>query len=121
MKIENLLENIGLDFKIVDETKKLKIIKIPSKLHICFMIQKGNQFLIDRETFEYLDANSLPYCLLLQDITKNKYYYISLEKENNWIKSCFAGCDKEEIYLGKQVLNAQIQLEELGKKLSKYK
>ena len=109
MKIENLLENIGLDFKIVDETKKLKIIKIPSK------------FLIDRETFEYLDANSLPYCLLLQDITKNKYYYISLKKENNWIKSCFAGCDKEEIYLGKQVLNAQIQLEELGKKLSKYK
>lgn len=121
MKIVNLLENIGLDYKIIDSTPNIKIIKIPTKLYICFMTQKGNQFLLDRDTFEYLDANSLPYCLLLQDITQNKYYYIPLKKENNWVKSCFAECEKEKIHLGKQVLNAQIQFEELKNKLSRYK
>ena len=121
MKIENLLENIGLDYKIIDETPNIKIIKIPTKLNICFLTQKGNQFLFDRDTFEYLEANSLPYCLLLQDITQNKYFYIPLKKETNWVKSCFAGCEKEEIYLGKQVLNAQIQFQELIDTLSRYK
>lgn len=120
MGIENLLKSIGLNFKIIDETKNMKIIKIPDKLHICFVCQKGNQFLIDRDTFEYLDANSLPYCLLLQDIGQNKYYYLSLKKEFNWVKSCFIECDKERIYLGKQVLNAQIGLEELKSKLNCY-
>lgn len=87
MKIENILKEIGLDYKIIDETKNIKIIKIPSKLHICFMTQNGNQFIIDRDFFDYLDTNSLPYCLLLQDITKNQFYYIPLKKESNWVKS----------------------------------
>ena len=121
MKIENLLENIGMNFKTIDEMGNIKIIKVPNKLHICFVSQKGTQFLIDRDTFDYLDTNSLPYCLLLHDLVQNKYFYLPLRKDNNWIKSCFLGCDKEEIYLGKQVLNAQIGLEDLKQKLSNYK
>ena len=115
------MKNIGLDFKIIDEINNIKIIKIPTKLHICFMVQNGNQFIFDRDTFDYLAANSLPYCLIMLDITQNKYYFLQLEKESNWIKSCFAGCEKEKIYLGKQVLNAQIQFEELKNILRTYK
>lgn len=121
MKIEDLLKNIGVEFKVIDEIGSKKIIKIPTKLHICFISQKGNQFRIDRDTFDYLDVNSLPYCFILEDTVQNKYFYLSLEKEHNWVKSCFLGCQKEDIYLGKQVLNAQIGFEDLKQKLSKYK
>ena len=121
MKIEKILKKIGFNFKIIDEINNIKIIKIPMKLHICFIMQNGNQFILDRDTFDYLTANSLPYCLIMQDTTQNKYYFLQLEKESNWIKSCFASCDKEKIYLGKQVLNAQVEFEELKNKLKKYK
>ena len=121
MKIENLLEDIGLEFKIIDELNGIKIIKVIDKMHICFISRKGNQFIVDRDTFDYLDFNILPYCLLLNDTMQNKFYYIPLNKENNWVKSCFVSCDKEEIYLGKQVLNHQIDLQELRDKLCKFK
>lgn len=121
IEIENLLKNVGIEFKLIDELKNIKIIKVPGKLNICFINQKGNQFVIDRDTFDYLDANSLPYCLLLYDITQDKYFYIPLKKEVNWVKSCFSGCSKEEIYLGKQVLNAEIKVEKLKNELSRYK
>ncbi len=57
-------------------------------------------FIFEREIFDYLDANSLPYSLLLVDTLKSKYYYIPLHKEVNWVKSCFKGCDKDQIFLG---------------------
>lgn len=121
MKIENLLQEIGLDFKVIDEENNMKIIKIPTKLQICVISQKGTQFLFEREIFEYLDNNSLPYCLLLQDTSQNKYFYLPLRKEVNWVKSCFDGCNKDKIFLGKQVLNAQTSVEEIKRQLSRYK
>ncbi len=120
MNIEKLLEEIGLVFKVIDEENGIKIIKIPTKLQICVISQKSNQFLFERDIFEYLDNNSLPYCLLLEDKLQSKYYYIPLRKEANWVKSCFEGCDKNRIYLGKQVLNSQISLHELKNVLKKY-
>lgn len=121
MKIQTILESIGLTFKVIDESRTMEIINLPKKLHICFISQPSNQFIIDRETFEYLDLNSLPYCFLLHDSTQHKYYLLELKKENNWVKSCFNSCAKEQIYLGKQVLNAQIEYEELKNKLGRYK
>ena len=46
MKIEKILKKIGLNFKIIDEINNIKIIKIPMKLNICFMMQNGNQFIM---------------------------------------------------------------------------
>lgn len=46
MKIEKILEEIGLDFKVIDEEKNMKIIKVPTKLQICAISQKGNQLKI---------------------------------------------------------------------------
>lgn len=121
MEIEELLEVIGLDFKIVDATNNMKIIKVNGKLHICCISQKGNQFTIDRDTFDYLDLNSIPYCFLLLDTIQNRCYYLPLNKENNWVKLCFLTCDKEKIHLGKQVLNSRIEIQELKDKLSRYR
>ena len=115
MNIEKLLEEIGLVFKVIDEENGIKIIKIPTKLQICVILQKSNQFLFERDIFEYLDNNSL-----LEDKLQSKYYYIPLRKEANWVKSCFEGCDKDRIFLGKQVLNSQISLHELKNVLKKY-
>ena len=46
-------------------------------------------------------------------------YYIKLNKNVNWIKSCFETCDKDAIYLGKQVLNAEVSEEILRKELKR--
>ena len=40
-----------------------------------------------------------------------------MPKIMHWIKSCFETCDKESIYLGKQVLNARINEKELYRTL----
>lgn len=81
------------------------------------MQEKGNQFQMDREIFEYLDANTIPYWLVLNDTIAKKHYLIVLKKENNWVKSCFIGCNKDKIFLGKQVLNCAVSNEELQKKM----
>ncbi len=38
MKIEKILKKIEFNFKIIDEINNIKIIKIPTKLHICFIM-----------------------------------------------------------------------------------
>lgn len=115
--MEELLTKWKIEYKKIDEEKNLRLFKIKSKIHLLYMENKGNQFLISRDFFEYLDSNSLPYTILLHDISKDKYYYLELRKANNWIKSCFATCDKDEIFLGKQVLNYPIDEISLQMKL----
>ena len=39
-------------------------------------------------------------------------HYLKLNKKVNWVKSCFATCDKDELFLGKNVLNARITQEQ---------
>ena len=47
-------------------------------------------------------------------------YYLKLNKKANWVKSCFDTCDKDVIYLGKQVLNSKVTEIDLIKELKKY-
>ena len=39
----------------------------------------------------------------------------------NWVKSCFATCDKDELFLGKNVLNARITQEQFVEEMKKIK
>ena len=117
MLVMDILEENAIAYKIVDESKNLKMIKIPDKVHIYYVQEKGNQFQMDREIFEYLDANTIPYWLVLNDTIAKKHYLIVLKKENNWVKSCFSGCNKNKIFLGKQVLNYVVSNEDLKKKI----
>ena len=41
--------------------------------------------------------------------------------EIRWVKSCFATCDKDELFLGKNVLNARITQEQFVEEMKKIK
>ncbi|MEG1669159.1 hypothetical protein [Chryseobacterium sp.] len=117
MLLTKLLQNNNVPFKLIDTNGKIKIFKILNKLNICFVTERGNQFQLDRDTFDYLNENSIPYWLLLHDTALQKLYLLVLKQENNWVKSCFEGCDKGKIYLGKQVLNSAISNEDFVNKV----
>ncbi len=119
--IEKILKSEKIPYKLIDEDDNFKLVKINSKLHLFYLHNKGNQFLMERDFFDYLDSNTIPYSILCQDDNNGKYYYLKLNKKVNWIKSCFETCDKDEIYLGKQVLNAQITESTLRTELKKIK
>ena len=44
---------------------------------------------------------------------------VKLNKKVNWVKSCFATCDKDELFLGKNVLNARITQEQFVEEMKK--
>ena len=117
--IEKIFVQEKIEYKKIDEEKGVKLYKVGSKCHLLYIKNKGNQFLLHRDFFEYLDSNSLPYKILLHDIQENKFYYLELRRNNNWIKSCFATCNNDEIYLGKQVLNYLIDKNDLCLKLKR--
>lgn len=119
--LEKLLKNAHVEYKVIDEDNGFKLIKVNSKLHILYLYRKGNQFLMERDLFEYLDGNSIPYSILCHDISKNAIYYLKLNKKVNWVKSCFATCDKDELFLGKNVLNARITQEQFVEEMKKIK
>ena len=119
MSIENILN--GIDFKKIDSGSKWSIYKISSKINLYYAENNCNDFIMERDYFEYLDFNSLPYCLLLKDTSKNTYYFLDMTKGYNWIKSCFNSCDKDKLHLGKQVLNYKISTQDLMTKLKKFK
>jgi len=119
--IEKLLIDADVPYKLIDEDTGMKLIKVNSKIHILFMYGKGNVFLLGRDFFEYIDRNSIPYAILCYDNSAKKMYYLRLNTNSNWVKSCFNSCDKGAIYLGKELLNAQIKEDLLKKELLKYK
>lgn len=48
-------------------------------------------------------------------------HYLKLNKKVNWVKSCFATSDKDELFLGKNVLNARITQEQFVEEMKKIK
>ena len=117
--IEKTLIEERIPYKVIDEDKGCKLIKINSKMHLFYIKSEGNQFIMERDYFDYLDGNAIPYAILCHDMSKKFFYYLKLNKKSNWIKSCFQTCDKESIYLGKQVLNSRLDEKELRKVLKK--
>ncbi len=115
--IEKILKNENISYKVIDEDKHYKLLKVNSKMHLFYLKAQGNRFLMERDFIDYLDGNSIPYSILCHDISKDIYYYLKLPKNVNWVKSCFETCDKEAIYLGKKVLNLEVSKEKLVKEL----
>ena len=119
--IEKFLKENNVPYKLIDEDKDFKLVKVNSKLHVLYLFKKGNKFLLERDFFEYIDGNAIPYTILCHDISNGKLYYLKLSKTANWVKSCFETCDKESLFLGKNVLKAQISESSLIKELQKYR
>ncbi|MEF9939633.1 MAG: hypothetical protein RR768_05890 [Clostridium sp.] len=117
MEIDKIMS--GIDYKIIDENDDFRIYKVAGKKHILYMDSKDGSFIMERDIFEYLDGNKLPYSIVMCNTSKAQFYCIDLPKENSWVKSCFMSCDKEKIFLGKQVLNNRIDKQELVTKIKK--
>ena len=118
--IEKILDKNNIAYKVIDGEGNTTIIKINGKLHMLYIHNKGNQFQVERDFFEYIDGNSIPYVILCEDDNTHVLYYLKLNKKANWVKSCFDTCDKDVIYLGKQVLNSKVTETDLIKGLKKY-
>lgn len=117
--IEKLLMGSKVQYKLIDEDDGFKLVKINSKLHVLYLYGKGNKFLMERDFFDYIDGNTIPYSILCHDTLNNKLYYLKLNKNVNWVKSCFQTCDKDSLYLGKNVLNELISVDALKTELLK--
>lgn len=115
--IENILKKSNVEYKVIDSEGNTSIIKINGKMHMLYIHNRGNQFQVERDFFEYIDGNSIPYVILCEDDNTHILYFLKLNKNVNWVKSCFETCDKESIYLGKQVLNSKVTEDELIKML----
>ena len=114
--IENSFNNNQIPYKKLDGNENYVIYKVKSKKMLLCLKGRKNRFELERDVFDYLDMNKLDYSLLLVD--GNNLFFIELNKKNNWIKSCFESCDKDSIFLGKQVLNHRVREEELANLLS---
>lgn len=115
--LENTLKKSNVEYKVIDSEGNTSIIKINGKIHMLYIHNRGNQFQVERDFFEYIDGNSIPYVILCEDDNTHILYFLKLNKNVNWVKSCFETCDKESIYLGKQVLNSKVTENELIKML----
>ncbi len=115
--LEELLKKLHIEYKKMDHEGNYTIYKLNENKNLLLIENSNNQFKLSRDWFDYLDFNSLPYAILLMDKAEGVLYYLSLEKKVNWVKSCFETCDKDELFLGKQILNSKISVEDLCKKL----
>lgn len=108
MNLARLLTKNSISFKQLDKDGKYTIIKIENKLLVLCIEERGNIFKLHRDYYDYIACNSLPYMILLNDTKNKKDYLLNLTKEVNWVKGSFESCDKDEIFLGKQVINNPI-------------
>ena len=65
--IEKILDKNNIAYKVIDGEGNTTIIKINGKLHMLYIHNKGNQFQVERDFFEYIDGNSIPYVILCED------------------------------------------------------
>lgn len=123
MKIDNILNNIGLEYKREEYDDYIDIYKIRDKksLNLITMTEKGNVFKIDSDLFYYLDNQKELYSFLLIDRVSKSYYYLDFKDKRNWLKSSFERSNKDEIYFGKIVLNNKVIESNLITKLQFYK
>lgn len=118
--MEDILKKHKIAYKIIDEETNIKLLKINSKLHVLCIYNKNNKFTMERDYYEYLDGNSIPYSVFLKDTSTGRMYYLDFTRGFNWVKGCFESCDKDELFLGKQVLNSEISEVQLLSKLGRY-
>lgn len=87
-------------------------------LNLVIITNSNNTFLVDRDLFYYLDNQSKIYSFILHNNNENKLFYLVFKNKKNWLKSSFENTDKDEIYLGKIVLNNQYSIDEILGKLN---
>ncbi len=104
MTITDVLKKYDIEHTVIAKTNQTIFLRLKSKT-VLFWINEGNAFKMKRKWFELLQKEEKKYALVLCDKVNKKYYYLKFNEENNWLQNSFDNCDKDELFLGKQVLN----------------
>lgn len=119
MNLQRILKDNNIPFKQIDKDEEYTVLKINNKIMLLCVEEKGNIFKLHRDYYDYIEGNSLPYMIVLCDIKNKKSYLLDLTKGVNWVKNSFESCDKDELFLGKQILNYSINESDLIKALKR--
>lgn len=112
MTINELFDKYEIKYKKIAADKGITLFNI-GNMNVMFWMNDGNAFKMKRKWFEALEAGCEKYALFLLDKKTKTYYYIKFLNKNNWLSGSFKGCDKPELFLGKQVLNSQSTLSKI--------
>lgn len=119
MTIYELLDKYEIKYKNLSSEKSINIFSV-GNLNVLFWINDGNVFKMKRKWMEQLSDNCVEYALFLLDKKTKKYYYVKFENKNNWLSGSFINCDKEELFLGKQILNYPSTITKFVSDMKKY-
>lgn len=106
MTIQELLKTKEIEFVPKYKEKNILVVNI-SDYSVLIWINNNNTFKMKRSILEEMNNVSEKQVYFLIDNTAKKYYFMKFPKSNNWLTSGFYNCDKDELFLGKQVLNNQ--------------
>lgn len=109
MTIEELFDKYNIEYTVIKKEQKIQLLKV-NDYNLLIWINDNNLFKMHRKWFEQLENNCEKYALLLVDKSVKKNYYIKCKNKNNWVSQGFYNCNKNEIYLGKQVMNYEKSL-----------
>ena len=127
-------EEISLEDGILHHQENVDL--LPANIELSALeVTMGNVMSREMIMKEYIDAIRCRYdyilihSILMSAIINTIYvfslsgfiHYLKLNKKVNWVKSCFATCDKDELFLGKNVLNARITQEQFVEEMKKIK
>lgn len=119
MTITEVFDKNQINYKRVKAEKNMILYKI-GEMNVMVWINDGNSFKMKKSWFEILEGDCNQYSLFLCDKKNKQYYYIKFPNKNNWLSGSFKNCDKEELFLGKQVLNYSSTITKLLIDLKRY-
>lgn len=118
MTINELFDKYDIKYKRLGAEKGMTLFRI-GDMNVMFWMNEGNAFKMKRKWFDALEKDCDRYALFLLDKKTKTYYYLKFLNKNNWLSGSFKGCDKPELFLGKQVLNNTSTLGKIITDLSK--
>lgn len=111
MTVEEIFKQKDIVYEMIYMEKKVKIFSLKTK-NIMFWLNDSNIYEMKRVWFDLLSQKD-KYALVLWDACKKSYYYIKFDGKNNWLSNSFSCCDKQELFLGKQILNYKAGLSQI--------
>jgi len=99
------LKKRRIDYIKQEYDDDIDIYKIKDKVNILHLCGKSSTFSMERDLFYYINNQQLSYALLLENVKDKKVFFIEFKNKNNWLSSSFSSSDKEELFLGKQIMN----------------
>lgn len=111
MTVEEMFKQKDINFEMLYKGKKVKIYSLKTE-NVMFWFNDNNIYKMKKGWFEVLSRKD-KYTLVLWDAEKKNYYYIKFDVKNNWLSNSFLCSDKQELFLGKQVLNYKRSLSQI--------